>query len=222
MAPEKLFEFGRRHILDEGSGSPIGLDEPVFLIRGADAAAPGAIGAWAEIAERLGALPEIVLLARQRALSIASWQSGRGSKIPDLPGFEPDNDPLGRMRELAKLRQGYESLQQAYGRALDAELNRIALERSPFKPGDRAIYSTSVWRRGEVATEQRWLVERVTGRMPYRAQPGDGDEPLIILHCIRILKSGGVGVQRQTFSSDELRPAESSTLPAAGEEEVRP
>ena len=61
-------------------------DEPVFLIRGQDIAAPVAIHAWANAAEALGASPEIVRLARRHATMIISYQKRTGEhKVPDLP-----------------------------------------------------------------------------------------------------------------------------------------
>lgn len=67
---------------------PTGLipeDEPVFLIRGKDVAAPQAILAWADIAARLGADPSIVETARRHAVVVAQWQTQHGAKVPDLP-----------------------------------------------------------------------------------------------------------------------------------------
>jgi hypothetical protein len=59
-------------------------DEPVFLIRGQDRAGPGAVEAWANIAESLGAEPEIVAAARAQAVLMREYQSGSGNKVPDL------------------------------------------------------------------------------------------------------------------------------------------
>lgn len=66
---------------------PLGLiseDEPVFLIRGQDSAAPEAIRKWAEIALDLGASEEMVDLAYAWAKEIEAWQATKGSKVPDL------------------------------------------------------------------------------------------------------------------------------------------
>jgi hypothetical protein len=67
---------------------PAGLipeDEPVFLLRGQDIFAPGAIREWAFIAESDGAAPEIVQKARDQAKLMEVWQRKRRQKIPDLP-----------------------------------------------------------------------------------------------------------------------------------------
>ena len=61
-------------------------DEPVFLIRGQDINAPYAIEVWADLAERNGAAPKIVQMARDHADLVANWQANNDiAKIPDLP-----------------------------------------------------------------------------------------------------------------------------------------
>ncbi len=67
---------------------PAGLipeDEPVFLIRGQDAVAPEAVYAWADLAERAGAAPNIVETARAQASAMAIYGKEHGDKIPDMP-----------------------------------------------------------------------------------------------------------------------------------------
>lgn len=59
-------------------------DEPVFLIRGCDVAAPEGVRAWAEEARRQGADPEITMLADQQAAAMVEWQLTNGAKVPDL------------------------------------------------------------------------------------------------------------------------------------------
>ena len=59
--------------------------EPVFLVRAQDEAAPYAVRAWAEQAERLGADPDLVAKARRHADLMVEWQLDIGSKIPDAP-----------------------------------------------------------------------------------------------------------------------------------------
>lgn len=64
---------------------PAGLipaDEPVFLIRGQDVVAGAAVRAWAEMAARVGADPEIVEMARRHATLMEAWP---GKKVADLP-----------------------------------------------------------------------------------------------------------------------------------------
>lgn len=67
---------------------PLGLipeDEPVFLLRGQDYAAPTAVEAWAEKAAELGADPEIISIAREQAEAMRDYQDGPGlGKVPDL------------------------------------------------------------------------------------------------------------------------------------------
>ena len=60
-------------------------DEPVFLIRGQDIAAPQTLLFWADLASQLGASQEICNLVRGHADEMVAWQEEHGSKIPDLP-----------------------------------------------------------------------------------------------------------------------------------------
>ena len=62
-------------------------DEPVFLIRGQDAAGPEAVRNWARIASDQGASQEIVNSALDQANAMRVWQLTQGNmmKIPDLP-----------------------------------------------------------------------------------------------------------------------------------------
>ena len=66
---------------DEGG---IPYDEPVFLLRAQDKAAPGAVDAWAAIAEQVGADAEIIAKARQHAKDMRGWQRTNTIQIPDL------------------------------------------------------------------------------------------------------------------------------------------
>lgn len=59
-------------------------DEPLFVLRGQDAAAPAAVRAWANVAEELGASADIVALAREHACTMEAYQSEHGGKVPDL------------------------------------------------------------------------------------------------------------------------------------------
>jgi hypothetical protein len=60
-------------------------DEPVFLLRGQDIAAPGTLEYWADRVEALGASPEIVSAARTHAHRMREWQASCQCKTPDLP-----------------------------------------------------------------------------------------------------------------------------------------
>lgn len=59
-------------------------DEPVFLLRGQDRAAPAVLECWATIAADLGASTEIVNRARKQAELMRQWQQFCASKTPDL------------------------------------------------------------------------------------------------------------------------------------------
>jgi hypothetical protein len=64
---------------------PAGLipgDEPVFLLRGQDFAAPATVRYWADIAASHGAAPEMVAAAREQANRMYVWDK---KKTPDLP-----------------------------------------------------------------------------------------------------------------------------------------
>lgn len=63
-------------------------EEPVFLLRGQDVAAPDTVRNWALIAEKHGADPEIVRRARAHADRMEVWQGHGACKVPDLPGQE--------------------------------------------------------------------------------------------------------------------------------------
>lgn len=60
-------------------------DEPVFLIRGQDIAAPQTLLFWADLASQLGASQEICTLVRDHADAMVKWQEDHKSKVPDLP-----------------------------------------------------------------------------------------------------------------------------------------
>lgn len=60
-------------------------DEPVFLLRGRDAAAPAAVRAWARRASRHGASTELVTAARAWATEMERYQDEAGAKTPDAP-----------------------------------------------------------------------------------------------------------------------------------------
>ncbi len=69
-------------------------DEPVFLLRGQDLAAPSAVRAWARRAKEIGASQEIVDMAIDQAGAMEDWAAqmrvqfeggGIPGKVPDLP-----------------------------------------------------------------------------------------------------------------------------------------
>ena len=71
-------------LLAEGS-SPIGEDEPVFLIRAKDKCGPKTLLAWAEELDRIGGDREISSHVRYWAAKMIIWQRDNESKIPDAP-----------------------------------------------------------------------------------------------------------------------------------------
>jgi len=79
------------HARDDYNGRIVDLenkipeDEPVFLLRGQDMAAPKTVEFWADEAEAIGAKKNIVNAAREQALRMHVWQETRGAKAPDMP-----------------------------------------------------------------------------------------------------------------------------------------
>lgn len=57
-----------------------GSEEPIFVLRGQDKAAPATVRAWAAIADALGAPPEKVAEARAIADAMEAWPF---KKVPD-------------------------------------------------------------------------------------------------------------------------------------------
>lgn len=76
-----------RHDYDhiQGLEGRIPEDEPVFLLRAQDCAAPAAVRAWADIANSCGAEEDIVTLARRHADAMEAWQKEHKVKVPDMP-----------------------------------------------------------------------------------------------------------------------------------------
>lgn len=69
-------------------------DEPVFLLRAKDIAAPAAIYQWVKTAELSGAAPEILQAARDQISRMYDWQKIHGVKVPDLsqsPALEAES-----------------------------------------------------------------------------------------------------------------------------------
>lgn len=58
-------------------------DEPVFLLRGQDKAAPGAVRAYAEILEGMGGDPVLVRQSREQAERMDAWQAEVRAKVAD-------------------------------------------------------------------------------------------------------------------------------------------
>lgn len=79
-----LRAFAARAELPPGS-SPIGVDEPVFLLRAKDIVSPNVVEHWAYRAQRQVASEAIVDLARKHAMAMRAWQNANGCKVPELP-----------------------------------------------------------------------------------------------------------------------------------------
>lgn len=77
-------QFGRDDYDQRSPWTDIPADEPVFVIRGRDRAAPGALQAYAREAEACGASPELVASVRAHAEAMLEFQLRHGSKVPDL------------------------------------------------------------------------------------------------------------------------------------------
>lgn len=60
-------------------------NEPVFLLRGQDAAAPSAIEAWIAKARQFGAKENILKAAQDHADLMRIYQIEIQNKIPDMP-----------------------------------------------------------------------------------------------------------------------------------------
>lgn len=60
-------------------------NEPVFLIRGQDLAAPAALRAYAMEAHRHGAEMDIVNATLRQAREMEKWQRENACKTPDMP-----------------------------------------------------------------------------------------------------------------------------------------
>lgn len=71
-----------RPITTNGTTRLIPLDEPVFLIRGQDVVGGDTVRAWADLAEKSGADPAILNIAKEHAAKMDNWPK---KKTADLP-----------------------------------------------------------------------------------------------------------------------------------------
>lgn len=60
-------------------------DEPVFLIRGQDLAAPDTLRAYALYAHKAGASNALITATLDQANAMEKWQRERARKTPDAP-----------------------------------------------------------------------------------------------------------------------------------------
>lgn len=60
-------------------------NEPVFLIRGQDLAAPAALRAYASLAHEIGASNDLVMRVLNHARLMEEWQREVARKTPDIP-----------------------------------------------------------------------------------------------------------------------------------------
>lgn len=65
--------------------SPIGEDEPVFILRAKDVLAPEVLRAWAERFRDAGGDPRTVRRVEDWAHEMIGWQAENGAKLPDTP-----------------------------------------------------------------------------------------------------------------------------------------
>ena len=89
---------------------PAGLipeDEPVFLLRGQDLAAPAAVMMWAYLNKVFLGDDRLTKLAEEQAEAMRDWQAKEKSKPADLPGIEEENKKIEKAKladRLVKLR----------------------------------------------------------------------------------------------------------------------
>jgi len=68
-------------------------NEPVFLLRGQDLAAPAAVRTWAQKADQRGAAKEMVKAAFDVAAEMEAYQKEHIGKVPDCPKPESEKAP---------------------------------------------------------------------------------------------------------------------------------
>lgn len=114
-------------------------DEPVFLLRGQDEAAPAAVRVWADVHEAQSPDSPLVRLAREHARRMQQWQQVEGAKVADGPHDDsalPDGvDAVTRI-----LRDRCER----YAAELRKRANRIAVLERNLEAERRAEESRSV------------------------------------------------------------------------------
>lgn len=76
--------YGRPDYDQRTPFADIAADEPVFVIRGRDRAAPATLRAYAREALAAGAEPELVASVTAHAEAMEEYQLRHGSKVPDL------------------------------------------------------------------------------------------------------------------------------------------
>lgn len=72
-------------VLREFTGTPIGDDEPVFLLRAMDRTAPQAVRAWGQLQYEQKGNREMGRLAVDHAVDMETWGREHGAKVADLP-----------------------------------------------------------------------------------------------------------------------------------------
>lgn len=72
-----------QQVVMNGTKRIIPTEEPVFLIRGQDIVGGAAVRAWAQLAEKAGASPDIIRVAIEHSYRMDTWPV---KKIPDLKG----------------------------------------------------------------------------------------------------------------------------------------
>lgn len=157
-------------------------DEPVFLLRGQDIAAPAAIMAWVEEARAQGADPEIIDAALAQADAMMKWQDRDGGKwkVPDMPSGALAETLSGSIAE-AKGDVDALRVRQARGETSDITYAKVGgppEDWSKLQVRDRAT-GEIVDKVVEVNSAEGWLVThgaegRTFGKFTIERQPEEG------------------------------------------------
>lgn len=83
-------------------GTPIGADEPVFLLRARDVIAPVVLQFWAQRLRLAGGEPATVQRVLAHAQLMRDWQKENGSKVPDCPEDSGQREGAARDRPAEK------------------------------------------------------------------------------------------------------------------------
>lgn len=111
-------------ITTNGTTRLIPRDEPVFLIRGQDAAGAATVRAWADMADALGADSEILRVAREHADKMDVWPKKKTADLPQgspspSPAPSPVSDAAAQTRYQELIGVGYVVLGQLVANGID-------------------------------------------------------------------------------------------------------
>lgn len=104
----------------------LGTDEPYFLLRAKDAAAPAAIQAWINRAGAMGADPSILDSATTLRREMIAWQDANGAKVPDLPDDQLTDEQRQERYRLQRLARRRDEIGQSHeaGRIISVDTSR--------------------------------------------------------------------------------------------------